>query len=875
MLKKYFFIVTLLCFFLNNFAQVKVKGKILDTKNAPLRSANVIAFPSGKGKLVFSVSNNKGEYSIELLKNISYNISISFMGYITRKVVLITPQEDTIINYTLHEDPNKLEEIVIKYKVPIKIKKDTTTYNVDAFTNGKERKLKQILKKLPGVEVDRKGNITVNGKKVTTLLVDNKVFFTGDTKLAVNNIPADVIDKIDVIEDYHENTFMKGLEKSDKVAMNINLKKDKKKFVFGDIETGLGIKERYLFHPAIFKYSPKINYSFIGDLNNTNKKSFSIRDYINFEGGLDFNNLKTVIQSPIVKLLRNQNFIKSNHKFGGFNLQWSKNEKTNWSSFLIALSDNTVSKVEKFRNYLVDDLTEKLHENEKNKQDLVLGRIQLLYKPNENTRIKYFTKFESTSVNQSIENNRDLEGNLITFNENNTIESNKVSSYFKAEKKFSGYHTSQAIVNLNFNKINDNNNWEANTNIFPNSINVDETKPINIFQNTSFNTFSYNAGLKHFWIIDNVNHLYFNIGNVYEQNNFKSNLLQNNIFFNGFKNNLNQNKFTIFSSIMYKKLIGNAILTTELKYQNYYRTTSQLSDGNSYKSNKILPKIELDWDISNRKKLTFKYNLTNSFPNTKQLISNSIFNNYNNIFIGNTDLKETFYHFFSLKYSKYRTYGWSFYPSLYYRLRNNQVQNIFNSTNIFNFINLININTPSKSFSSSFRIVYNYKYWKATMLTEYNNSSYARIINNNEVLSKDNSLTGRLTFRTMYEEKPNIDFSYIQTYNDNSNAFFNSLSNISKLDFVIDYEKGDWVFKTEYLYNFYKNNVSNTRNSYNEINASIFYQKENSPWGFEISGTNIGNNSSKVNSSLSSILFSETRRFVFPRTYVLKVIYKL
>ena len=73
--------------------------------------------------------------------------------------------------------------------------------------------------------MDRKGNVTVKGKKVTTVLVENKKFFTGDSKLAVNNIPADVIDEIQVIEDYHESDLLKGLETSEDIALNINLKK--------------------------------------------------------------------------------------------------------------------------------------------------------------------------------------------------------------------------------------------------------------------------------------------------------------------------------------------------------------------------------------------------------------------------------------------------------------------------------------------------------------------------------------------------------------------------------------------------------------------------------------------------------------------------
>ena len=103
----------------------------------------------------------------------------------------------------------------------------------------------------------------VRGKKVTRVLVENKTFFTGNSKLAVNNIPADAVDKVEVLDNYNEVAMLKGLQDSEDMAMNILLKEDKKKFVFGDIEVGAGIKDRYLLHPNLFYYSPDTNINFI------------------------------------------------------------------------------------------------------------------------------------------------------------------------------------------------------------------------------------------------------------------------------------------------------------------------------------------------------------------------------------------------------------------------------------------------------------------------------------------------------------------------------------------------------------------------------------------------------------------------------------
>ncbi len=98
-------------------------------------------------------------------------------------------------------------------------------------------------------------------------MVDNKPFFGGDTKLGVQNIPADAVDKAEFIDHFNEVGFMKEVSDSEQLALNIKLKKDKKKFIFGDLQSGYGLQDFYLGHVALFYYSPKINLAYIGDAN--------------------------------------------------------------------------------------------------------------------------------------------------------------------------------------------------------------------------------------------------------------------------------------------------------------------------------------------------------------------------------------------------------------------------------------------------------------------------------------------------------------------------------------------------------------------------------------------------------------------------------
>ena len=249
-------IVLLFINFSVNSQNYTLKGFVKDSLQNPLPFANVVAEPIIKSNnFKFGITDEKGRYKIKIKKG-NYNVKVSYLGFQTKKTELLI-KGDTTKNFILTEQPNNLDEVIIE--IPVIVKQDTIIYNTDKFVNGKERKLKNVLKKLPGVEVDKNGTVIVQGKKVTKLLVEGKPFFGGGTKLGINNIPADAIDNIVILDNYNEVGFLKNLSDSEEMAMNIILKEDKKKFVFGDIEAGKGNKEFYRTHSNLFLLQPQNN----------------------------------------------------------------------------------------------------------------------------------------------------------------------------------------------------------------------------------------------------------------------------------------------------------------------------------------------------------------------------------------------------------------------------------------------------------------------------------------------------------------------------------------------------------------------------------------------------------------------------------------
>ena len=242
---------------------ITLKGVVRDSIGNPLELANIIATNKAEGTLEsYGITDQSGRYKLDLTPGITYDLKVSYLGLksVIEEYTVTDDKSDQTKDFTLREDPNQLDNVELVYEMPVTIKGDTIVYNTDSFTNGTEKKLGDVLKKLPGVEVNDDGQIEVEGKVVSKVMIEGKDFFDGDTKLATKNIPADALKKVEVLKNYNEVSQMRGLgNDQDNVAINIRLKEGKTNFWFGDLTAGLGDgeKTRYLGKAKLFYYSPK------------------------------------------------------------------------------------------------------------------------------------------------------------------------------------------------------------------------------------------------------------------------------------------------------------------------------------------------------------------------------------------------------------------------------------------------------------------------------------------------------------------------------------------------------------------------------------------------------------------------------------------
>ena len=351
-MKSFFAAALLLLVTGNSLAQIKLQGKVKDSLNQPLELVNVFAIEvESKALGGYGITDKQGVFTIELRKNTTYNVQISYVGLKSISDTITTGEIDLSKDYVMLPD-NVLDEVELVYEIPVKVQGDTIIYNADSYKNGTERKLEDVLEKLPGVEINEDGQVEVEGKVVNKLMVNGKDFFDGDTKLATKNIPSKAVDKIQVLRNYAEVGQLRSVANNqDNVALNIKLKEGKESFWFGDITAGGGKspdEELYLLQPKLFYYSPEYSINFIGDVNNTGEVALTRRDIRNFGGGFRAPSRGSGTQLNLgdngLNFLTNQNnALEIENKLGTVNFSYSPSKTLDLSGFMIFNSSRILS----------------------------------------------------------------------------------------------------------------------------------------------------------------------------------------------------------------------------------------------------------------------------------------------------------------------------------------------------------------------------------------------------------------------------------------------------------------------------------------------------------------------------------------------------
>ncbi len=877
--------------------KVTVQGTVRDSVGNPLEMANLIALDAADSSMLsYGFTNDKGQYKIRVEGVTTFILRVSYLGFQPKDEMVQVEEGTSEIsrNILLREEKNALGEVEVVEEMPIVVSGDTISYKADAFTDGQERKLDEVLEKLPGFEVDEDGQVKVEGKTVEKVMVEGKDFFDGDTKLATKNIPANAVDKVQVLRNYNDVGPMQGIDNDDRIALNIKLKDGKKNMTFGDITAEGGLDERYLVHPNIFYYTPKASLNFIGDINNLGEPAFTFQDYFRFGGG--FRGLGNRVGSNLQVGQDNLGFALSGNnraneiisKLAALNFSYNPKKAWSFSGFAIGSQSLTFSTSETSRIYLRED-------QEDNNEILTTDAIQQStsglfklsgkYAPTPALHIGY----DALAKVSEIDDSNDQLSDFGVFT-NNIITNNRQQPYSVNQNLEMFYEwNANNIISLEAQHLYKEQDpylfIGTELPIFAAYFPVIDTNNYQFSQNRLITTNKVDAVVNHYYIFNKTNHINFSVGGSYSHQSLDSRINQEwngevlqNIDDPDFVNDAVQFRLTdLFSSVHYKWKKGKLIGSPGLNLHYYLVEDVQMGSTNQQDYFFLLPDFFARYDFKKSESLNFRYAMEVGFTDINNAAEGRIIQNYNTLFGGSRLLSNSLNHNFSLRYYRFNMFDFTniFAGATYNRkasdITNGVVYDGLARTTIP--INSDGINDVANVFAG-----YGKKFtkWSAQVRTALSfintNTQIGAEANQNQSFVQ----TYTVIFETNFKKAPNFELNYNFVSNNYSGSgvenTFNTHSPSLSVDVVF---LKHFTFVADYTYNDYRNTNGSTASIYDFLNASLYFQKAKSPWEISLRARNLLNTNIIRQDGFSDFLISTTQFYVLPRYLTVGVKYDL
>ena len=619
-----FLIILLFCCSIHS--QTIIKGAVKDVQNNAIPYANIALKDSLNAIISYTYSLEDGNYSFTISNKGSFNLSFSSMGYKVKTIPIIIKSEtkEIIKNILLDEDSFELDEIIVQSEKAIKVKKDTIEVKVNRFLSQNDVTVEDLLKKIPGVSVDSEGVIKIGNQEIEKLMVDGDDFFDKGYKILSKNMPPDQLEKIQILQKYSNNKLLKGIEESDKVALNLVLKDNAKRQWFGNISIGNNFtaENRYHLKSYLMNFGKKNKYILLSNFNNTGYDATGdIRHLIK---PIRFNEPASIgddqqINNLINLATRVPNFKKSRVHFNNaelisLNAIFNPTKKLKIKTLGFFNSDER----DFFKNIInevnVNDANFTNIENSKylNKKEIAFGKLDLIYSISKTKVVEATTKYNTGNFNDS--------SNLV-FNGNSTLENlQHKNSLLDQKLTFTNKFNDKNVFLLTgrFIKEESPQNYKINQffyeDLFPASEDVNNvTQTIkNKMQFVGFNAHLLNRK-------ENDDLLELQIGNEYRKDNLLSefNLLEDNTVFRtplGYQNETSYSVNNLYFKTKYLLKFNKFDVFTML---DFHQLSNNLNiDNSSIKQNPffINPSIGFNWEINSNNKIntSYSYNTTNA-----------------------------------------------------------------------------------------------------------------------------------------------------------------------------------------------------------------------------------------------------------------------
>ena len=902
-LKKTLFVSVFLSSILLYGQKINFSGVVRDSLQNPLATASLVAIDQKTNALdAYTITGEDGAFSLKLNSNNQYKVQVSALGLQTLNEVLATEENDIVKDYTLRADI-VLDEVVVK--MPVLIRGDTLIYDADSFKNGSERKLEDIIDKLPGVEINDSGQIEVEGKVVNKLMVNGKDFFEGDTKIATKNIPSSTVDKIQVLKNYGNVGQLRGVSNNqDNVAINIKLKSGKERFWFGNVTTGGGNspdENLYLLQPKLFYYSPKYSINFIGDINNIGEIALSRRDLRGFTGGFRAPSRQSgtsinLGDNSLNFLTNQQNALSIQNKLATGNFSYSPNERLDLTGFLIFNSSVIDAQENSFIQYtdsalqIPDEATEQ-QSNERSTQSLV--KLKASYKPNINNQLDYDVFIRSSNDKQQQNVTSSVIGNTAQAEEASPYSINQnINYYFTLDENnifaFEAQHLIKdedpfyTAVLANTPQTNDPFDSTA-TALGLNTL----QSQYSLGQNRKIFSNQLDAKVDYYHIINQKSNLNLTLGTLLSHQKFDSAIFQfldQGISFSptpfineGLGSNEVRYTFSdLYLGLHYRFRTGKFTFTPGFSVHAYGNNNVQNSRRVEDRFLRLLPDFEARIQLKKSESLTLNYRMQNQFTDVTRLAQGLVLNNYNSIQYGEPELQNALAHSISLLYSSFNLFNYTnVFARLSYTNNIDQIRGLTNFESIIRTSTFFNSNFADENFNAFGRVQRTFGKVRASINAAFNYSKINQFIQGRQSLNEGFTQTLTPGIRTNFKVAPNVSlrYRYSRVNNNQGNRETKFIIQSPSIEFDA-YIWNKITLVSNYSYT--QQTIGQDTQSFQNWEANLLYRKnKDARWEFELKATNILNIDKQVRNSANNVSVFSAQTFIQPRFITLRGVYNL
>lgn len=875
----------LLIFLIYGNVQSQISGVVADDKSEPIISASVI-LKDNNGKIIaYTYSNEEGKFSLKVSKKGKFILAANSMGFEQKNIDIELDGLDIKgVFFNLMPKIRELQEVIVTSARPITSSGDKLIFDVKSFAQGNEQVVEDLLKKIPGFNIDANGTIKVGNQEIEKVMIEGDDLFGQGYKILTKNMPVSPIDKVELLKKYSNNKHLKGIENSEKVALNLTLKEDAKRVWFGNMQVGYGLlsENRYEVRSNLMNFGKKNKYYFLTNLNNTGFDATGDIDNLirpqkaNEPGSIgDNQSVKNIIAlATDLPNLKKRRVNLNNAEMLSLNSIFTLSDKVKLKVLGFLNTDEINYKRNNFQQFSFGSSTFTNTEDfTGRKMDLTgFGKIDLMYDITKSKTFEYNGKFnKSSKKNRSdILFNTDLLQERL--NANNQLFDHKLvfTNKFKDNKAY--------LITARYINEKTPQKYEVNQFIFK-ELFSDNANNIKQF---SENKMQF-AGVETHLLDkkENGDLLEIKLGNQLRIDNLETQfqlLEDQNIlsFPNDYQNNLTYTSNNFYLSAKYRFKLKNFNLLAQSEFHQLYNELENFNKKTIQTPFFIVPKIGLDWKINEKNKIitSYTYNTTNSgvldlysgYVQTSFRSFTKGLNTFNQLNSSNAILNYT-----------YGNWGDKFFANtviLYFKNNDFYSSNSFITQNYSQSEKIIIKDREFVSISSS--VDRYFKPVKSNLKINFGvtKTNFKNIVNNSNLrevknLNTDYGFELRSGFRGFFNYHIGTKWSYNQVESIIKNDFTDNMSFLD-LSFMFS-NKFNIQLQSE---RYYFSNLEKNNNLYYFLDFETRYVIKENKLTFFISGNNLFNVETFKNYNISDISISQTEYKLMPRHVILKMEYR-